>query len=93
MEVPVCTQMIVPSMSAIESKPESSGTSIPWPSKKVVAVHCRPRAPSREAVHVPLRISTSMSPDCSAVNRVSAVRSVYSTASGSPRTAAATALQ
>ena len=49
--------------------------------------------PSREAVYVVLRLSTSISPDCSAVKRCSAESGVYSTASASPSTAAAMTLQ
>ena len=48
-----------------------------------------PSLPSRPAVHVVLRTSTSISPDWSAVNRASVARSTNSTASASPRIAAA----
>ncbi len=50
-------------------------------------------SPSRPAVRVVLRMSTSTSPDWRAVNRCSVVSGRNSTASGSPRTAAATARQ
>ncbi len=50
-------------------------------------------SPSRPAVRVVFRMSTSTSPDWRAVNRCSVVSGRNSTASGSPRTAAATARQ
>ena len=48
-----------------------------------------PRVPSRLAVHVVLRTSTSISPVCSAVNRSAVSRSTNSTLVASPSTAAA----
>ena len=48
-----------------------------------------PSAPSRVAVHVVLRTSASISPDCRAVNRSSVATSTISTAVASPSTAAA----
>src|SRR5215475_2891979 len=53
----------------------------------------RPSEVSRDIVHVELRDSTSMSPDCSAAKRLEASSGVNVTLLGSPKIAAAIALQ
>ena len=72
--VPDSTQIVVPSMSSIDVKPGVGADHHP-----LAVVERRgqrsaaPSPPSRLAVQVVLRISTSISPDCRAVKRCSAV--------------------
>ena len=88
--VPCCTQIVAPLSSIMLVTPRLFGIMNPWPSKNMVCAKL-PQVASRELVQVVFRDMMSTSPDWMDGPRSAAVVGRNSTASGLPRTAAATA--
>ena len=91
--VPGNTQTVAPSSSLADLTPEDDFTMKAAPSQKFTDAKARPRLPSRVRDQPVLRSSTSISPDCRAVNRFCVEVVTKRTLPASPSAAAAMARQ